>query len=114
MIAGIDEAGCAPLAGPVVAAAVILPPMERRPKALRGLTDSKLLSRDDRERYFQVILRLARVGVGAASVGEIDRLNILRADMLAMRRALAALGTAVDVALVDGNRVPTLPCRVHT
>ncbi len=111
-VCGIDEAGYAPLAGPVVAAAVVLPE-GAKPRQLRGLTDSKLLSADERERFDRVIRRLADVGVGMASVEEIDRLNIYRANLLAMERAFDGLVSAApDVALVDGRAAPALACRV--
>jgi len=97
-IAGIDEAGRGPLAGPVVAAAVILP--ERF--SLEGLTDSKKLSAKKREQLFPEIRRQGRAyGIGVASVAEIDRLNILQATLLAMQRALRKLGEA-DYLLIDG------------
>lgn len=108
-VCGVDEAGCAPIAGPVVAAAVVLP-RGRKPRQLRGLTDSKLLSPEARGRFFDVIRRIADVGVGMASVEEIDRLNIFHADMLAMKRAVAALDSPPDVALVDGRAAPSIPC----
>ncbi len=107
LIAGIDEAGRGPLAGPVVAAAVILDP--RRPIA--GLRDSKLLSAAQRERLATAIHANALAwGIGRADVAEIDDLNILQATLLAMRRAVAALPLAPDEAWVDGNRCPDLPC----
>lgn len=106
---GVDEAGCAPLAGPVVAAAVVLPPGSK-PRQLRGLTDSKLLGAATREHFFGLIHRIGQVGVGMATVEEIDRLNIFHADMLAMRRAVAALEPCPDFALVDGRAAPALPC----
>lgn len=108
LIAGIDEVGRGPLAGPVVAAAVILP------VAVEGLADSKLLSAERRDALAAQLLQVARIGVGAASVCEIDRLNILQATFLAMQRALLRLGCSIDLALVDGNRAPPLPCRVET
>lgn len=111
VICGVDEAGCAPLAGPVVAAAVVLPPGPK-PRQLRGLNDSKLLRAEERERFFAVIHRIGRVGVGMATVAEIDRLNIYHADMLAMQRAVHALDGVPDVALVDGRAAPTLASRV--
>ena len=74
-VCGIDEAGVAPLAGPVVAAAVTLP-CDSKPRLLRGLTDSKLLLAEERERFFELIHRIAQVGVGIASVTEIDDVNI--------------------------------------
>jgi len=113
LVAGIDEVGRGPLAGPVVAAAVILDP-ENLPAELDGLNDSKMLNAEARRRYAVVIRRVARIGIGAASVDEIDRLNILQATMLAMVRAVAALGVVPDAALVDGNRAPKLACRVET
>jgi ribonuclease HII len=112
-VCGVDEAGYAPLAGPVVAAAVVLPG-NSKPRVLRGLTDSKLLAATERERFFDIIHRIAAVGVGMASVEEIDRLNIFHADMLAMARAIEALGTLPDAALVDGRGRPRVSCRVTT
>ena len=109
IVCGVDEAGCAPLAGPVVAAAVILP-AGPKPRALRGLTDSKLLAPAQREGFFEVIHRIGEVGVGLASVEEIDRLNIYHADMLAMQRAVGALDRAPAHALVDGRGRPPLAC----
>ncbi|MCC7319447.1 MAG: ribonuclease HII [Rubellimicrobium sp.] len=109
-IAGVDEAGRGPLAGPVVAAAVILDPA----RVPGGLDDSKRMGLRARERAFAAILASATVGVGEASVAEIDALNILRASHLAMERALAALGIAADFALIDGNLIPrglTIPAR---
>lgn len=106
-VAGVDEAGRGPLAGPVVAAAVILDP--GRPIA--GLDDSKRLAPAERERLAGQIRRRALAwAVGRAEAEEIDRLNILQATFLAMRRAVAALDPAPDYALVDGNRWPGLPC----
>jgi ribonuclease HII len=115
IVCGIDEAGRGPLAGPVVAAAVILD-RRRLPRALRlGLDDSKKLSRAEREEY-AALLRSAAciIGVGAASVAEIDRRNILQATLIAMRRAVVRLGLAPSIALVDGNVAPHLPCPVET
>ncbi|MEX2497454.1 MAG: ribonuclease HII [Wenzhouxiangellaceae bacterium] len=112
-VCGIDEAGCAPLAGPVVAAAVILP-QGGKPPVLRGLNDSKLLSAANRERFHDIIQRIGRVGVGIATVEEIDTLNIYRADMLAMQRAYASLPDRADAALVDGRGAPSLDCTVKT
>lgn len=117
VIAGIDEVGCAPLAGPVVAAAVILD-QEKLPKVLRdGLDDSKKLSLARREEYCALLLSCgaAVCGVGRAEVREIDSLNILYASHLAWRRALDSLGRAVTMALIDGNRPPKdFPCAVQT
>jgi ribonuclease HII len=108
LIAGVDEVGRGPLAGPVVAAAVIL----RRP--LEGLADSKLLDAPTRERLALRLREVALIGVAAASVTEIDRINILHASMLAMRRAVLRLGCLPDLALIDGNRAPDLPCPSDT
>jgi len=101
-VAGVDEAGCAPLAGPVVAAAVILD-RERFP---RGIDDSKALTAEKREAIYARLIRVAAWGVGVASVEEIDRLNIFWARMLAMVRAVEALGVEPAMVLVDGNRCP--------
>jgi len=101
-IAGVDEAGRGPLAGPVVAAAVVLDP-----KCIpEGIDDSKALTAARRARLCAALLDCARVGVGIASVEEIDRLNIFWATMLAMERAVAALGFRPAMVLVDGNRCP--------
>lgn len=115
IVCGIDEAGRGPLAGPVVAAAVILD-RRRLPRALRdGLDNSKKLAPAAREEYAGLLRRSgAVIGVGAASVAEIDRINILRATLLAMCRAMAALAVAPAIALVDGNVAPPLPCAVTT
>ncbi|ONG56315.1 ribonuclease HII [Pseudoroseomonas deserti] len=116
-VAGVDEAGRGPLAGPVMAAAVIFhgPP----PETLAILLDdSKKLSAERREAAFGVLRAAARAGVldfavAAASAAEIGRLNILRATHLAMFRAVARLRTAPDIALVDGNAPPLLACPVR-
>lgn len=109
-VAGLDEVGRGPLAGPVVAAAVVLD-MRRIPK---GLADSKALSADRREALFVEITGSASVGIGTVSATEIDRINIRQATLMAMCRALDALPCRPDVALVDGNDPPQLPCPVHT
>jgi len=101
-VAGVDEAGCAPLAGPVVAAAVILD----RSKFPRGIDDSKALPAATREAICARLYKVAVVGVGIASVEEIDSLNIYWARMLAMSRAVDALGLDPAMVLVDGNRCP--------
>lgn len=101
-VAGVDEAGRGPWAGPVVAAAVILDPGA----VPEGLGDSKKLSEARREALFDALSRLASVGIGQAEVGEIDRLNILQATYLAMHRAIAALPRRPAAVLIDGNRVP--------
>ena len=119
LVCGIDEAGRGPLAGPVVAAAVILQP-RRFPKLLRDeLDDSKALTRQQREACYRALRRCvdrgtARIGIGAVSAPEIDRLNILRAALLAMARAVAELGVHPDTALVDGVIAPPLACAVKT
>jgi ribonuclease HII len=114
LVCGVDEVGRGPLAGPVVAAAVILD-RRRLPRLLRDeLDDSKRLSAAQREAFLPLIRRCARIGIGAASAGEIDRRNILRATMLAMTRAVEALGILPETALVDGNCAPPLPCPVRT
>ena len=114
-IAGIDEVGRGPLAGPVVAAAVILPRDARLPDILVAeLNDSKKLSAKKRDKLFGVIMECAEVGIGAASVREIDQINILQATYVAMRRAVGRLAVVPDQALVDGNRDPGLPCHVET
>ncbi len=105
-VCGIDEAGRGPLAGPVVAAAAVID-MERCPV---GLNDSKKLTHKARERLFAELADCADIGIGMASVEEIDEINILQATMLAMTRALAALKTPPAFALIDGNRVPKLTC----
>ena len=107
LTAGVDEVGRGPLAGPVVAAAVIL----LRP--VPGIADSKVLSAERRRELAAVIRRDCAVGVGAASVAEIERHNVLGASMLAMRRAVLRLGLAPGLVLVDGNRAPPveMPCR---
>ncbi len=108
-VCGVDEVGYSPIAGPVVAAAVTLP-RGARPRKLAGLRDSKQLSREERERFFDVIAGLADVSIAEASVEEIDRLNIYQANRLAMARAVAGLNSAPDVALVDGHFKPELAC----
>jgi ribonuclease HII len=104
-LAGVDEAGRGPLAGPVVAAAVIL---DRR-RVPKGIDDSKKLNAESRAELCGKIRRVAIVGVGVATVEEIDRLNILWATMLAMVRAVDALGVAPAMVLVDGDRCPDWP-----
>ena len=106
LAAGVDEAGRGPLAGPVVAAAVILDPRQ----GIAGLTDSKKLTARRREQLFDQIQDKALCcAIGQASVEEIDRLNILQATLLAMQRAVAGLRLVPARVLVDGNRLPRLP-----
>ena len=105
LVAGVDEAGRGPLAGPVVAAAVILDEL----KPILGLADSKTLSARQRERLSEAIhARALCFSVAQASVEEIDQLNILQATLLAMRRAVMGLRLKPNKVLVDGNRLPTL------
>ena len=106
LIAGVDEVGRGPLAGPVVACAVIMPPDAR---AIRGVDDSKALTAPERVRLARLIReRALAIGVGAASVREIDRLNIYHASTLAMRRALGRLAVSPDHVLIDGKAIRTL------
>jgi len=105
-VAGVDEAGRGPLAGPVVAAAVVLDPA----RPIAGARDSKRLSARQREELAGEIRRNAAAwAIGVASVEEIDAINILQASLLAMRRALEGLDPPADLALIDGNRLPVLP-----
>ncbi|MEO8297399.1 MAG: ribonuclease HII [Burkholderiales bacterium] len=105
LIAGVDEAGRGPLAGPVVAAAVILDPLQ----PITGLADSKVLTERRRERLFDEIrAKAAACCVAEASVEEIDQLNILQATLLAMRRAIEGLRLRPAKVLIDGNRIPVL------
>ncbi|MGB0631142.1 MAG: ribonuclease HII [Alphaproteobacteria bacterium] len=114
IVAGIDEAGRGPWAGPVVAAAVILPP-DMPDVLLTGLDDSKKLSAARREALLECLCGCADIGIGAASVAEIERDNILAATHAAMRRAVGGLDAAPDIALIDGNRLPPgLPCAGRT
>jgi len=107
LIAGVDEAGRGPLAGPVVAAAVILDPNRR----IRGLRDSKLLTPMARERLADEIrVRAVAWAVAQSDVGEIDALNILQATLLAMRRAVLLLALRPDVVWIDGTQCPPLDC----
>lgn len=106
-VAGVDEVGRGPLAGPVVTAAVILDPEH----PIAGLADSKALSEKRREALFDEIKTKAKAwAIGRAEVEEIDELNILQATMLAMQRAVAGLEIPPNHVLVDGNRCPDLPC----
>ena len=110
LIAGVDEAGRGPLAGPVVAAAVILDDL----KPIAGLADSKILTEKKRERLFDEIrARALCFSVAQASVDEIDKLNILQATLMAMRRAVEGLRLAPKLVLVDGNRLPVLRIRAE-
>lgn len=108
IVVGVDEAGRGPLAGPVLCAAVILPPDD----GLAGLDDSKKLTEARRERLFDAIRGIAAgYAIVAVEAEEIDRLNIFQATMQGMTRAVLALPTRPDIALIDGNKIPPgLPC----
>jgi ribonuclease HII len=113
-VAGVDEVGRGPLAGPVVAAAVVF--AQGVPDALAAmLDDSKKLSAAQREAAYAALLSsgLAEIGVGAASVNEISAINILQASLLAMHRAVGRLPALPDLAVVDGNKPPKLACPVR-
>ena len=111
LIAGVDEVGRGPLAGPVVAAAVILD----ETKPIEGLADSKVLSATRREELAHLIRERALCwALGRAEVEEIDRLNILRASLLAMKRAVEALALSPELVLVDGNQAPEISYPVQT
>jgi ribonuclease HII len=110
LIAGVDEAGRGPLAGPVIAAAVILDPKH----PIEGLADSKKLSQKQREKLFIEIRQHALAwSVARATVTEIDSINILQATFLAMQRAVAGLSVLPQLALVDGNMCPSFACRAE-
>jgi ribonuclease HII len=116
-IAGIDEVGRGPLAGPVVAAVAIIDRTVAKRKLLRLIDDSKKLVREDRELAYEAMIAsgAVRYAIGEASVEEIDSINILQATFLAMRRALQALSEQTYVVLIDGDRVPPeLGCRAET
>ncbi len=109
-VCGVDEAGRGPMAGPVVAAAVVLDP-----KSIpEGINDSKQLTAARRAQLFDTIHTCARVGVGIVSAARIDKMNILAATLCAMTGAVAALDSLPTLALVDGNRAPKLSIRVQT
>lgn len=111
LVAGVDEAGRGPLAGPVVVAAVILDPAS----PIEGLDDSKKLTEKRREALYPLIREHALAwSIVAVDVDEIDDLNILQATLLGMRRAVEALDPLPGLALVDGNRAPDLPCAART
>jgi ribonuclease HII len=113
-ICGVDEVGRGPLAGPVVAAAAIIP--LDLPKAIRReIKDSKKMTAEARESLYGPLTQICAFAIAEASVAEIDTLNILWASMLAMQRAVAALGEiGIDIALIDGNRAPKLACPAET
>ncbi|MDP2376341.1 ribonuclease HII [Reyranella sp.] len=116
-VAGIDEAGRGPLAGPVYAAAAVIDRTRAARKLLRMIDDSKKLSHEQREEAYEAMVAsgVVQFAIAEASVEEIDRINILQATFLAMRRALQALSEQPEVVLVDGNRAPpSLGCRAET
>lgn len=122
-VAGIDEAGRGPLAGPVFAAAVVIDPTRLPRRLVRKIDDSKQMNREAREEVYEKLMGFANegfwFGIASASVEEIDRINILQATFAAMGRALhgavAVLGGVPDSALIDGNRAPKeMPCKVTT
>lgn len=109
-IAGVDEVGRGPLAGPVVAAAVIL----KRPEILDGLNDSKKVSPENRERLFREIIKYSLVGIGIVDEAMIDHINIYQASRLAMKRAVLDLTRTPDLLLIDGNARIDLPLTQKT
>jgi len=116
-IAGIDEVGRGPLAGPVVAGVAVIDRAVAKRKLLRLIDDSKKLVREDRETAYEAMIAsgCVRFAVGEASVEEIDAINILQATFLAMRRALQGLEQQPDIVLIDGDRLPPeLGCRAET
>lgn len=116
-VAGIDEAGRGPLAGPVFAAVAIIDRERAKRKLLRMIDDSKKLTLDEREEAYETMIAsgIVQFAIAEASVDEIDSINILQATFLAMRRAVQALSEQPEVVLVDGDRVPPLlGCRAET
>ncbi len=115
IICGVDEVGRGPLAGPVIAAAVVLP-QDGLPHALESkIRDSKKLSEKQREALYPALIECCRYAIAEGSVEEIDTINILQASLLAMKRAVDGLGLAPDHALIDGNKLPKgLPCQATT
>lgn len=116
-VAGIDEVGRGPLAGPVVAAAAVIDRAAAKPRLLKLIDDSKKLALENREEAYEAMVAsgLVQFAVAEATVEEIDSINILQATFLAMRRALEALTHPPDVVLIDGNQVPRgLACRAET
>ncbi len=115
MVCGVDEVGCAPFAGPVVAAAVILPAKSLPRKLLALINDSKIVPAPQRETVAAALPNYCVIGFGEASVEEIDTLNIYHARMLAMCRAVAGLNVRPELALIDGNATPKgLSCAART
>ena len=115
VVCGVDEVGCAPLAGPVVAAAVILPEWSLSRRLVRMINDSKIVPADVREKVAAELPEYCTISFGEASVEEIDTLNIYHARMLAMRRAISGLAIAPALALIDGNAKPKdVACTIRT
>jgi ribonuclease HII len=115
VVCGVDEVGCAPLAGPVVAAAVILPEWSLSRRLVRMINDSKIVPPETREKVAAELPEYCTISFGEASVDEIDTLNIYHARMLAMRRAVAGLSVLPELALIDGNATPKeLSCAART
>ena len=115
LVCGVDEVGCAPLAGPVVAAAVILPDISLPRRLVRLINDSKIVPEPQREKIAAELPEYCTISFGEASVEEIDTLNIYHARMLAMCRAIAGLSMTPELALIDGNAKPKgVTCNVRT
>jgi ribonuclease HII len=114
IVCGLDEVGRGPLAGPVVAAAVVIRRDVMPKKILKEIDDSKKLTAQKREELWNYIHEFADVSIAECSVAEIDEINILQASLRAMGLAYAGLKVRPDVALVDGNKAPALPCKVQT
>ncbi len=114
IVCGIDEAGRGPLCGPVVAACVFIPHEARTLPFWRDVNDSKKLSAIKRDKLFKLITAHSYFGIGEASASEIDKINILQATLLAMSRAYHALQYSCHIALIDGNKAPSLPCETQT
>ena len=113
-VAGIDEVGRGSLAGPVTAAAVIID-QRRIPESLsKNIDDSKKISPTKRKALYKKLLNYSDIGIGHSSVSEIDKINILQASLLAMKRAFDNLHITADYALIDGNFSPKIPCRTKT
>jgi len=113
IICGVDEVGRGPLAGPVVACAVIIDPAKLDRKLARRIDDSKKLPLKVRQELHDALRDAVTYGIGAASVAEIDKINILQATFLAMRRAVEQLPLQPHIALIDGNRPPKLSCETR-
>ncbi len=113
LVCGLDEVGRGPLAGPVVAACVIIPNNIKHLDFVCQLNDSKKIAPKKRECLFDEITTHCIYGIAQASVSEIDDINILQASLLAMKRAYLSMGCSVQMALVDGNKLPSLPCQAQ-